>query len=165
MQVLTLPLLAAAISSLFCAMAAQAACPIERATYADMEGVARLEFKKTDGAATVTNRFSMLLDNNVVLDGIVQWSDRVPRPNGQLGYKCPVGDATGEELARCTVWQGVIYTADEMGNVELLPAEGVEAPKKLIFPDLGYSLRMSSAYGANGFSQTPWDVFEQRGCQ
>ena len=120
-----------------------------------MEGVARLEFMKTDGAATVTNRFSMMLDNNVVLDGIVQWSDRVPRPNGQLGYKCPVGDATGEELARCTVWQGVIYTADEMGNIELLPAEGVEAPKKLIFPDLGYALRMSSAYGANGFSQTP----------
>lgn len=130
-----------------------------------MEGVARLEFAPTDGAATVTNRFKMLLDNNVVLDGIVQWSDRVPRPNGQLTYKCPVGDATGEELDRCTVWQGVIYTADETGNVELLPAEGVDAPKKLIFPDLGYSLRLSSAYGANGFSQTPWDVFEQRGCQ
>lgn len=140
-------------------------CAIERATYADMEGAARIEFFPTGGAATVTNSFRMRLDNNVVLDGIVQWTDEVPRPNGKLMYQCPEGDVTGPEYDRCTVWQGVIYTADETGNIELLPAEGVGAPPKLIFPDLGYALRMSSAYGANGFTKTPWDVFEQKGCQ
>ena len=72
---------------------------------------------------------------------------------------------TGEELAVCTVWQGVIYTSDATGNIELLPAEGAGAPEKLILPDLGPSLRLSSAYGASGFSKVPWDVFALKGCQ
>ncbi|TIT58055.1 MAG: hypothetical protein E5W90_37115, partial [Mesorhizobium sp.] len=80
-------------------------------------------------------------------------------------YKCPTGDVTGDELAACTVWEGVVYSADEKGNIALLPAEGVDAPKALIFPDLGPSLQMSSAYGANGFSKVPWDVFSLKGCQ
>ena len=147
------------------ALPAFAECAIERATYEDIEGAARIEFFSTGSAATVTNSFRMLLDNDVVLDGIVQWTDEVPRPNGKLMYQCPEGDVTGPEYEICTVWQGVIYTADETGNIELLPAEGGDAPPKLIFPDLGHALRMSSAYGANGFTKTPWDVFEQKGCQ
>ena len=35
------------------------------------DGVAELEFTPTPEAATVTNTFRMLLDNDVVLDGIV----------------------------------------------------------------------------------------------
>ena len=72
----------------------------------------------------------MLLDNDVVLDGIVQWSDGVARPNGMLMHKCPEGDVTGAELAVCTVWQGVIYTSDDKGNIELLPAEGAGCAAK-----------------------------------
>ena len=163
-KVTGLTLTGAAIISL-AGTPAIADCSIERASYADKESAARVEFLATGTAATVTNSFRMLLDNNVVLDGIVQWTDDVPRPNGKLMYQCPDGDVTGPEYDRCTVWQGVIYTADETGNIGLLPAEGVDAPPKLIFPDLGYALRMSSAYGANGFTKTPWDVFEQKGCQ
>ncbi|WP_200914051.1 hypothetical protein, partial [Microbacterium sp. Leaf203] len=66
-----------------------------------------------------------------------------------LMYKCPDGDVTGAELQACTLWQGVIYAADETGVVSLLPKKG-DAPKTLIFPDLGPSLRHSSAYGAQG---------------
>ena len=142
-----------------------AACPVELATYADREGAAEVEFSTTKEAATVTNTFKMLLDNNVVLDGIVMWTDGQARPNGMLMYKCPEGDVTGEELAVCTVWRGVIYTSDKMGNIELLPAEGAGAPEKLIFPDLGPSLRLSAAYGTKGFSKVPWDVFALKGCQ
>jgi hypothetical protein len=142
-----------------------AACPIELATYADMEGVAELEFTPTLEAITVTNSFKLLLDNNVVLDGVVQWTQGVARPNGMLMHECPEGDVTGQELAICTVWQGVIYTSDKLGNIALLPVEGAEAPEKLILPDLGPSLRLSSAYGANGFSNVPWDVFALKGCQ
>ena len=102
----------------------------------------------------------------LVLDGIVQWSDDgVRRPRGALMYKCPEGDVTGDELAACTVWEGVIYTSDGQGNIELLPAEGVDAPKTLIFPDLGPSLRFSAAYGSAGFSKVPRDVFALKGCQ
>lgn len=142
-----------------------AACPIELATYGSTEGAAELDFTPSGEAAAVTNSFRMLLDNDVVLDGVVMWSDDVARPNGMLMYKCPEGDVTGEELAICTVWQGVIYTTDNSGTIGLLPAEGERAPEKLIFPDLGPSLRASSAYGAHGFSTVPWDVFALKGCQ
>ena len=72
---------------------------------------------------------------------------------------------TGAEIEACTLWEGIIYTADSSGNIELVPAEGVDAPQTLIFPDLGPALRMSAAYGAKGFSKVPWDVFALKGCQ
>ena len=65
---------------------------------------------------------------------------------------------------RCTVWEGVIYTPTKTAT-SASAGRRVDAPRKLIFPDLGYSLRMSSAYGANGFTQVPWDVFLLKGCQ
>ena len=144
---------------------AQAACPIELAVYGDVQGGSEIDFTPTGTSATVTNTFRMILDNNVVLNGIVMWNEGVSRPNGALMYKCPEGDVTGEELAACTLWHGVIYTSDDKGNIGLLPAEGVEAPKTLILPDLGPSLRQSSAYGGSGFSKVPWDVFALKGCQ
>ncbi|WP_287114288.1 hypothetical protein [Mesorhizobium sp.] len=144
---------------------ALAACPLELAVYGDAESAAEIGFRPTGGSAVVTNTFKMVLDNSVVLDGIVMWTEGVARPHGSLMYKCPTGDVTGDELAACTVWEGVVYSADEKGNIALLPAEGVDAPKALIFPDLGPSLQMSSAYGANGFSKVPWDVFSLKGCQ
>lgn len=144
---------------------AYAACPIELATYGEPDAKARLEFRPTGEGAAVTNTFKMLLDNNVVLDGIVMWTEGVRRPVGMLMYKCPEGDVTGEELAVCTVWQGVIYTSDKSATISLLPAEGAAAAERLILSDLGASLRASSAYGANGFTNVPWDVFSLDGCQ
>ena len=162
---LAIAALVASSQAILLATPALAACAIELATYADRDGVAELEFTPTTDAATVTNTFRVLLDNDVVLDGVVQWSDPAPRPNGMLMHKCPEGDVTGEELAVCTVWQGVIYTSDDKGNIELLPDEGEAAPPRLILPDLGPSLRLSAAYGAGGFSKTPWDIFALKGCQ
>ena len=43
----------------------------------------------------------MILDNNVVLDGIVMWA-KAKRPNGMITYKCPNGDVTGAEMDACT---------------------------------------------------------------
>lgn len=149
------------------ATTANAACPIELAVYGDRDKAAEIDFRPTLQSATVTNSFKMVLDNDTVLDGVVMWSDGVARPNGMLMHRCPEGDVTGEELDACTVWQGVIYSVDDQGNVGLLPREriGAEAPKTLIFPDLGHSLRMSAAYGPDGFSKVPWDVFEIKRCQ
>lgn len=144
---------------------AHAACPVELAVYGDRDNAAEIDFTPVGEAAVTTNTFRMILEKDVVLDGVVMWSADVARPNGILMHKCPEGDVTGEELAACTVWQGVIYTADGQGNVELLPAEGVDAPEKLIFSDLAHSLRRSSAYGMNGFLKLPWDVFQLKGCQ
>src|SRR5690606_26524617 len=98
---------------------ALADCPVELATYRDLEDAASVEFTPTGEGAAVTNTFRMLLDNDVVLDGIVMWSDGIGRPYGMLTYKCPEGDATGAELAACTMWEGVIYTSDDSGNIVL----------------------------------------------
>jgi hypothetical protein len=145
--------------------AAFAACPMELAIYGERDGVAEINFTPTLNPAVVTNTFRMLFEDDVVLDGIVMWTEAVPRPTGMLMYKCPQGDVTGAELAVCTVWQGVIYTSDDKGNIDLLPAEGDDAPAKLIFPDLGRSLRGSAAFGADGFPKAPWDVFALKGCE
>lgn len=147
------------------AVNAHAACPIELAVYGDPQSGGEIDFTPTGTSATVTNTFRMILDNNVVLNGIVMWSSGEARPNGSLMYKCPEGDVTGGELAACTLWNGVIYTSDDKGAIGLLPAQGVDAPKTLILPDLGPSLRHSLAYGGSGFSKVPSDVFTLKGCQ
>ena len=90
--------------------------------------------------ATVTNSFKMLIENGIVLDGFVHWTEGVSRAYGTLQFNCPTGDVTGDEYAACTVWQGVIYASDEQGGIDLLPAEGKPAPKQLIFADLGPSV-------------------------
>jgi len=144
---------------------AHAACPIELAVYGDAQSGSEIDFTPTGASAVVTNSFRMILDNNVVLNGIVMWSSGEARPNGSLMYKCPEGDVTGGELAACTLWNGVIYTSDDKGAIGLLPAQGVDAPKTLILPDLGPSLRHSLAYGGSGFSKVPSDVFTLKGCQ
>jgi hypothetical protein len=144
---------------------AQAACPIELAVYGDPKSGSEIDFTPTGTSATVTNTFRVILDNNVVLNGIVMWNEGVARPNGALMYKCPEGDVTGDELAACTLWHGVIYTSDDKGGIGLLPAEGVEAPKTLILPDLSSALRQSKLYGGGGFSKVQWDVFALKGCQ
>lgn len=141
------------------------ACPIELAVFGDRDDAASVEFVPTGESATVTNTFRMVLGEGVVLDGIVMWSADVSRPNGMLMHNCPEGDVTGEELAACTAWQGVIYTADATGGIGLLPAEGTAAPRTLIFPDLGPALSQSPAYGGKGFSKLPWDVFALKACQ
>jgi hypothetical protein len=144
---------------------ALAACPMELSVYGERDGVAEINFTPTLNRAVVTNTFRMLLEDDLALDGIVMWTEAVPRPSGMLMYKCPQGDVTGAELAVCTVWQGVIYTSDDKGNIELLPAEGAEAPAKLIFPDLARSLQRSAAFDADELSKVPWDVFALKGCQ
>jgi hypothetical protein len=144
---------------------AHAACPMELAVYGDHDKAAGIDFFPRGEAAAVTNRFRMVFDKGVMLDGIVMWSEGVERPNGMLTYKCPEGDVTGEELETCTVWQGVIYTGDKSGTIGLLPAERSDAPETLIFSDLAYALRYSSVYGEDGISTLPADVFSLQGCQ
>ena len=107
--------------SLLLTTPALAACPVELATYGERDGVAEVEFQPTGGNAVVTNTFRMLI-GEFVLEGIVMWSDGEGRPNGMITYNCPIGDVTGAELDACTLWQGIVYTADSTGNIGLLPS-------------------------------------------
>lgn len=151
------------LSTLAC-VGARAACPVELAVYGDRDQAGEIDFMPANNLAVVTNAFKMVLERDVVLDGMVMWSDETSRPYGTLMYQCPDGDATGPELAACTVWEGVVYTSDDKGNIDLLPKEG-DAPKTLIFPNLGPALHQSVVYGVNGLDKVPWDVFALKGCQ
>lgn len=158
---------AAAFLATFSAFPAFAECPVELAVYTDSRGVAELDFTPAVvvGEEEVSNSFRLLLDNDVVLDGAVRWEGRESRPMARLRFKCPEGEPTAEELAACTMWEGIIYSADEKGTIGLLPKQGQPAPHKLVLPALGPILTLSTAYGLEGFSETPWDVFSLKGCQ
>ena len=155
----------AAMMSLFGAAAAHAACPIELSVYGVEDGTAELGFEPSGTAATVFNRFRLLLDKDIALDGFVQWSQGASRPYATLSYKCPEGDNTGAEIAACTIWQGVVYTSDAAGKVGLLPAEGEDAPATLVLSDLGASLFESETLAKAGFAGAPSDIFLLKGCQ
>ncbi|WP_245453213.1 hypothetical protein [Aquibium carbonis] len=145
---------------------ALAACPQELAIYTDRDRLASIEFRPVaPDEAVYTGEFRVLFpQNDTVADGIVMWTERVPRPTGIVMHDCPEGDVTGEELAACTVWQGVIYAVDEAGEIGLLPRQG-PAAARLLLPDFGPSVRHSALFGADGISIVPWDVFEMSGCQ
>ena len=143
---------------------ALAACPIELAIYADRDGVAELNFSPVEGAA-VTNRFKLLMQGGRVVDGHVLWIEDPERPLGLLMFDCPEGDVTGDEIAACTVWEGVIYAVDGKGSVRLMPGEGKDAPQTLVLPALGPAIRHAPAFAPNGPSKLPGDVFTLAGCQ
>lgn len=146
--------------------AAPAACPQESAVYTDRDKAASIEFSPVARETAVHGApFRVLFSQNgIVADGLVLWTEGVPRPTGIVMHDCPEGDATGEELAACTVWQGVIYAVDDAGGIGLLPRQG-PAAGRLLLPDFGPSVRHSALFGADGISIVPWDVFEISGCQ
>jgi len=146
--------------------AALAACPQELAVYADSGDAISLEFMPNDGGRMMaSNVFRAAMANDIVLDGVVIWNNGVTRPNGIMLHGCPEGDATGEEIAACTVWEGVIYAVDGSGHVDYLPAEGEPAAEQLLFPDLGRGVRYSAVWGEDKVTVVPQDVLKLSGCQ
>jgi hypothetical protein len=147
-----------------------AACWQELAVYTDVASGAELAFTPRGDAEVDSTlaRFTITFaENNVVLDGVVMDAgEPFFRPLGIVMHKCPTGDVTGEELNACTVWSGVIYGLDKVGNVFYLPStnEGQEAANTVLLPDFGAAVRMSSAWGASGLSTAPKDDFKQSAC-
>lgn len=160
---LAVPALAAAMTVL--ASPASAACPMELAVYASPGEVATIDFRPTGESAAVTNTFRFHMREGVSFDGIVLWTEEPRRAHGMLMHECPEGDVTGEEIAACTVWEGVVYAVDEAGAVGQLPAEGEPAPRRLILADLARVMQGSPAYAKAGLTTLPDDVFDLSGCQ
>jgi hypothetical protein len=162
-------ILAAALS-LVLASSASANCVQELATYKDAAANGELAFipKKDGEVDTMLSRFTITFpENNVVLDGIItEAGEPFFRPLGMIMHKCPEGDATGDEIAACTVWQGIVYGLDKVGNVFYLPStsEGQGAADTLLFPDLGAAVQMSTAFGAGRLTTAPKDDFKQSAC-
>jgi hypothetical protein len=157
----------AALLLVFSASAALAAeCRQEKAIYADQAGIYELRFEAVDSeAASSSYRFTLSVKNtDVVLDGFVMGSEPVNRPNGILFHNCPEGDTTGEEIQKCTVWQGVIYSAGA-GKVDLLPLTGSAAAPEILLPGFALGLVDSTAWGKGKATVVPWDVLSLKGCQ
>jgi len=151
--------------SLLPSLGSAAECKQEHAIYADRDGAYELTFEAVDSeAASSSYRFSMAVKNSdVKLEGFVMGSEPVDRPNGILFHNCPEGDVTGDDLAKCTVWQGVIYAGAE-GKIALLPPTGSVAAPEILLPGFGPALRDSTAWGAKMATVVPWDVLTLKGC-
>ncbi|GHC74175.1 hypothetical protein [Limoniibacter endophyticus] len=148
------------------AQSAFAACPVELAVYKAERGEVSLEFTPGEREAAVSNRFRLLYPDNAILEGLVLWTEPVPRPVGLLMKNCPEGDTTGDELAACTPWRGTIYGVSKTGNISLLPRQGEgAAPEKLLLPDLEMALHQAERLGGAEAPKAPGDVFVLTGCQ
>jgi hypothetical protein len=156
-------LLAACLAS---GPALAAECPQQRAIYADRAAAYEFAFEPvgSDAAATSHHFKLRVLKSNIVLDGIVMTGDDVVRSNGMIMHNCPEGDATGEEIAACTVWEGVLYAVDGSGAIDLLPAEDADAAERILVPGLGPSIRYSAVWEAGQADVAPWDVLTFKGC-
>jgi hypothetical protein len=119
-------------------------CPQEQAIYVEAEGESRIEFRENEGIFLAANVFGFVSPDGLTLDGTVIWNNGFSRPNGNLIKDCPDGDATGDELAACTFWEGVVYAVDNNGNVAFVPPEGEPAAYTLVFTDLSRSLHYSA---------------------
>jgi hypothetical protein len=141
-------------------------CSQEKAVYADRDGAYELKFEAVDeGAGSSSYRFTIAVKNSdVLLNGFVMASEPVNRSNGILFHDCPEGDTTGEEIRKCTVWQGVIYAASK-GEIDLLPVTGAPAAPQILLPGFALGLVESTAWGKGKATVAPWDVLSLKGCQ
>jgi len=156
---------ASILSALLAATPAWAAdCLQEQAVYSDTDGAYELRFEPVGSASAATsNHFKVkVAKTDLVLDGIVMQSGEPVRANGMLMNKCPEGDVTGDDIAACTIWEGVIYAIGPDGKVASLPGEGMEAAPQLLLPDFGPAIRNSSIWGKA--TVAPWDVLAFKEC-
>lgn len=158
--------LALVLAGLLAAGAASAAeCRQDRAVYVDRDGGYELTFEPVGSeAAAVSHHFRMkVLSGGTVLDGVVMPGDPA-RSNGMVMHDCPEGDVTGEDIAACTVWEGVIYALGGEGDADLLPEESATAAETLLLSGFGPSLRYSALWDAGKAKAVPSDVFRRKGC-
>jgi hypothetical protein len=141
-------------------------CTQERAIYADDKGIYELSFEPVDPESSASSHsFKMTIKGSkLVLDGYVMPSEPVNRSNGILFNNCPEGDITGDDIAACTVWQGVIYASGK-GKIDLLPQQGAGAAQELLLAGFGQALQASSAWGPKKATVAPWDVLVLKGCR
>lgn len=147
--------------------AGAAECRQEKAIYADRDGAYELKLEAADPEETGSSSYRFVIavgKTAVKLDGFVMGSEPVDRSNGILFHNCPEGDTTGEEIKKCTVWEGVIYSAAN-GRIDLLPKTGSVAAPEILLSGFALGLVESTAWGAGKATVVPWDVFSLKGCQ
>jgi len=148
------------------AFADAADCRQADAIYADRDGAYELRFEPLGSeSAAASNQFKISVARTaMVMDGYVMASDDPDRSNGILMFRCPEGDATGDDLRACTIWQGGVYGADAQGTLGNLPGETAGAADRVLLAGLGPAIRESSIWGKGKATVAPWDVLTFKGC-
>jgi hypothetical protein len=148
---------------------AQAACPQALAVYAEAASGAEIAFSgplsDVDG---MQHRFRLSFPGNgVTMDGVVMMAGEPDRPWGVVLHQCPEGDATGAEIAACTVWEGPVYAIGTGGSVGWLPVREAmqSAGDRLLLPDFGAAIMRSRAWQDRQVTSLPDDVFRLKACQ
>lgn len=165
-MVLVRAILFAALGTVGATPALGAECSQARAIYGDRDGGYELRFEPVGSESAVTsNHFKIaVLKPGLLLDGVVMPAGEPERATGIVMHNCPDGDATGEELRACTVWQGPVYSVDKVGAIAEIPAETAPAAHQILLPDFGPALRASSAWGKGKAETDSWDAFTLKGC-
>ncbi|MCF3639991.1 hypothetical protein LXM94_08415 [Rhizobium sp. TRM95111] len=148
-------------------VAEAADCVQEKAVYADRDGAYTFAFEPVGSeAAATSHHFKVTMPGrDLALTGIVMTSDDgVTRANGMIMHNCPEGDATGEEIAACTVWEGVIYSVEGNSLIGILPSAGEKAAPELLFAGLGPAFLYSALNESGRLPAPPWDLLSFRGC-
>lgn len=164
---------AAATSAAVLAMTggAWAACPQALAAYGDAAKAAEIVFAGALGEADgMLHRFAVTFaDSGLTMDGVVMLAGEPDRPWGIIMHQCPEGDATGAEIAACTVWQGPIYSIDGQGRIGWLPVAAQppagDAAEALLLPDFNAALMQSAAWQEKQITSLPGDAYRLTACQ
>jgi hypothetical protein len=142
---------------------ALAACPQELSIYEDSTG-ATITFLPPNASMAAEHEFKLRL-GQIELQGVVMWSKDPDRPNGIVMDQCPDGDVTGEELDKCTVWQGVIYGLTKDANAPYIGKRGSPHAQSLLLPDFSrYAMDHEFKTALTGPVKVD-DVFKMKGCQ
>ena len=146
-----------------------AACPQALAVYGEAASAAEIAFSgPLSDADGMQHRFRLsFAGNGVTMDGVVMMAGEPDRPWGVVLHQCPEGDATGAEIAACTVWEGPIYAIGADGSVDWMPVRDAmqTAGDRLLLPDFGAAVMRSQAWQAQEITALPDDVFRLKACQ
>lgn len=147
-----------------------AACPQALGVYGEAESGAEIAFSgPLNEADGMQHRFNLSFgQNGVSMDGVVMMVGEPDRPWGVILHQCPEGDATGAEIAACTVWEGPIYAIDAKGGAQWLPvqnATGAVAGESLLLPEFGAAVMRSAVWRDGLIGAAPGDVFRLKACQ
>lgn len=147
------------------AQAASAVCEQSKARYIDPESDLVFAFDEQSEQSAFLQAFSIGSDAaDIKIKGFITLEGNPLRPIAYAVHQCPDGDITGEELAECTIWQGVPYGLYSDGAVGLLPDEGEPAVKQLLLPDFARSVMSKPIWNELNIDREPFEVFDLLDC-
>lgn len=148
---------------------AHAACPQELAVY-EADNGNLLEFSGNSNAEMGFHQIGLLLQANddqetpIILDAFVEKTHGLGQAEMIVRYDCPDGDIPLDDLDECTIYQSVVYGADNAGLIGELPAAGKPAAQTIVLPNFTADVWMHPAWKEISGPKRPAEIFQLSGC-